>query len=210
MKTKLTFIAIVLLLLNVQPVVACSVNTNNITGVKENCIFIGSKDSLTTKTFDIIPESDNLFTTHYTCFFGGNLVVDYHVSATLRLGLGVAYEHCKLHYDNGYALHNVKYWPVFVDSKVNLFNDKNVAVFADLSTGISFASYIKETPAPDSTISNILSRGLYLYAGVGYTFKLYKHLQSLMEAGFKGFNITFNQLDVNPHGLTLRVGFIIT
>lgn len=211
MKSKLYFITILLLSSSTMVCLAASSAKRRTTIYKENYrIFGGLNDSTTVKKLEIIPQSDNLFTTHYTCFFGGTIIVDYNLSTVLKLGVGLEFAHCKIHDDNGYELHNVNYWPIYLDSKLDVFRATNVTIFAHLSTGISFGSYTKEYPGTLIAPVNISSQGLYLYTGIGYSFKIYHYLQPVMEFGFKGFNLTFNQLDVNPHGLTLRVGFIIT
>lgn len=211
MKPKIYFIVITLLFFHKQCLFASNIKHANTLQKTENhqSVSAATKDSTTRNELEIIPESDNLFTTHYTCFFGGNVLIDYPVSTKLQLGLGFEFSHCKLHYDNGWALHNVNFRPIYIDSKLNVLQTKNITLFAHLSTGVSFASYTKESPGPVSVIFNVSEQGIYLFTGVGYSFRIYKYFQPVMEVGFKGFHMSLNQLDVNPHGLTLRIGFII-
>jgi hypothetical protein len=47
-----------------------------------------------------------------------------------------------------------------------------------------------------------------MYGGYGFQFRINRELSTLLEIGFKGFHMSFNALDVNPHGLTAKAGLV--
>ena len=165
-----------------------------------------TKDSAITKKIIIIPESDNMNSTHYTYFKGINITLDYPVTHNLYVGLGLEHAYTKYHPDNGWQLYNVNFLPIFVDSKLNVLQKKGVMLFARLSAGIAFANYIKKVA--NTPPYNVSEQGIYFYSGIGYAFKIYKYLAPVVEMGFKGFHMSLNQYDVNPHGFTIRIGLV--
>ena len=53
----------------------------------------------------------------------------------------------------------------------------------------------------------VSEQGLYVYGGFGAIFRISNHFAPIVEIGFQGFNMSFNQLAVNPHGATIQIGF---
>jgi hypothetical protein len=148
----------------------------------------------------------NLFSTHGTNFKGAVIVVNYFFSPSLSIGLGAEYSYSGYHDDNGMNLYNLKFLPIFIDTKLNVTKNKKITPFVHLATGISFNSYRKEYINAPGIFYNVSEKGMYLYSGVGVSFKLWKCFSSFIDLGFKGFRMSFNDLDINPHGITLRLG----
>ena len=150
-------------------------------------------------------EVQNLFTTHGTNFNGIGVVESYMLSPRFALGLGAEYSWCDYHFDNGWNLTNLKFLPVYIDSKVNLTSGKKLTPFLRLSTGVSFANYNQQY-ALLGPITHISEQGFYLYSGAGISLKISKWLSTYVDLGFKGYHMSLNGLDINPHGINLRIG----
>ena len=162
----------------------------------------------------VIAELHELISTHTTYFRGGTLLISYPVSPKFSLGLGAEYSYVGFHFDNGYDLTHFKLMPVFIDSRITFSNGKKFVPFFRLSPGITFDSYIKQddkkqppTPPSSSPLPyQVKDTGLYVYAGAGGTYKINNYFGLIAEAGFKGYHMTFNNLDINPHGLVFGLG----
>lgn len=164
------------------------------------------KEAPENKKYTIFVGIQDLYSTHDTNFKGVEVVENYHLSPKFLLGLGVEYSHCGYHFDNGFNLTNLRFVPVFIDSKMNLTHDKVFTPYLHLASGVSFANYNKQDALTLGPTSHISEEGLYLYSGAGITFKI-KHLaMAYFDLGFKGYHMSFNDLDVNPHGLTFKLG----
>jgi hypothetical protein len=166
---------------------------------------IQSKDTGKQK-IKITMEVQNLSSTHGTNFNGADLIVSYPLSPSFFVGLGTEYSHTGYHFDNGWNLTNLKFIPVFIDSKLNLTKNTILTPFVHLSSGISFASYTMEDISALGKFYPVSEKGLYLYSGIGLSLKSSKYFATFIDLGFKGYHMSLNALDVNPHGLTLRLG----
>jgi hypothetical protein len=172
------------------------------------------------KKIMVIAELHELISTHTTYFKGGNLVLSYPATRKVFIGLGTEYSYVNYHFDNGYDLTNFKLIPVFIDSRVKLLDGTKFVPFLRLSTGITFASYLKQdkkihppSPSPPSPSSSpspyqVNEKGLYLYTGMGFIYSINKYFGLVVEAGFTGYHMSLNNLDVNPHGLVFGLGLV--
>lgn len=148
----------------------------------------------------------NLFSTHGTNFKGAELVESYHLSQRFLLGLGVEYSHCGYHFDNGYNLTGLKFLPVYADSKMNLTTDKAVTPYLHLSAGLSFANYNRQDAVSPGPVTHISEQGFYMYSGGGISVKISGRFKAFADMGFKGYHMSLNALDINPHGFTAKLG----
>jgi len=168
---------------------------------------IGKQDARIDKKIFTTIELQNLNSTHGTNFKGADVVVSYQLSPSFSLGLGTEYSYTGYHFDNGYNLTKLKFLPVFADSKLELTKGRTITPFLHLSTGVSFANYYKEDVNTLGTLHHVSESGIYAYSGFGVSYKLGNSISTFIETGFKGFHMSFNALDINPHGLTFRLGF---
>lgn len=156
--------------------------------------------------FKIVVEIQDLHSTHSTNFNGAGLVVSYLLSPVFSVGLGTEYSTCAYHFDNGWNLTNLRFLPVFLDAKLDLTKNSILTPFLHLSTGTSFANYTKEDINALGKFRQVSEQGLYLYSGIGISFRLGNYTFTFIDLGFKGYHMSLNAMDVNPHGLTLRLG----
>ena len=179
----------------------------------------GKFDSIIEKSF-IIASYQNLRSTHVDHFTGFNVMAGYYVTPKFSLGIGVEDVYGQRHDDNGFKLSEMRLVPVIIDARYLIGENKFIVPFVELSTGITFLKYYKklQVPAgsPDITETDgpfffgpaflVKEKGLYTYLGSGAYFKICKHFMPFIGIGFKGYNMTFNNLDINPHGLNYEIG----
>lgn len=158
----------------------------------------------------LIAEYQDLYTTHRDHFRGVSFIVAKAVSPWLRLGAGAEYSAHSYHFDNDWNLYHLHFIPVFVDEQLKLKNSRRLFPVIHLSEGLTYSSYQKEVIADPGRIQTIHEVGVYLYGGTGVTYRVSNKVGVSVEAGMKGFHNSFNDLDVNPHGITGRLGIILS
>ena len=150
----------------------------------------------------------NLFTTHLTNFTGGNFLAGIRLSRAFWIGAGVELSHCNLHKDNGWKLTELNFRPAYLDLKFEFPANHRFIPYVETAPGISFNHYDKVPQHYPAPVDEVSEKGVYLYTGAGISYRLTKNIASSLEAGFKGYNFSFNNLDVNPHGFDLRFGLV--
>ncbi len=164
------------------------------------------KSNLNIGKFIFSPGMHDLFTTHATEFSGESLIAGYHINNFSWIGLGTEISHSKLHDDNGWQLTRLKFRPLFLDMKIDFYRYKRFICYFKSSQGISFNRFDEIKQSTTGNPMPIKENGIYLYTGTGFNYLLSSNLSPDIEAGFKGYHMSFNKLDVNPHGLNLKVG----
>lgn len=150
-----------------------------------------------------------LRTTHGTYFRGANVCLDYLLSEKLALGAGLEYSGLDFHNDNGWELYNLRFFPAYLEVKYNLIQLKQADFYIRPAIGLTFMKYTKLDPARSEIPFTVKEKGLYLAVSAGTILNISRRLKPLIEIGFKGFKNSVNNLDVNPHGLVLRLGFLL-
>lgn len=170
-------------------------------------------------TFSV--DIQQLITTHYTFFTGSSLTLNYPVSNVFSLGLGVEYSHSDFHDDNGWNITKLNFIPVYLNTKANLAKWGKFTPHAQLSTGITFKNYQKvwsDHPSPSyasrykippTGIYTISEEGWYMYTGIGTSFKINEKLSTTIDVGIKAFHMSLNPWQINPRGLTVRLGITL-
>ena len=180
-----------------------------------------TNSNLVSRRINVSIELQELYTTHGTHFSGFSGIFNYQLSPSYSLGLGVEYAHSGFHPDNGWDLTKLNFIPVFIDSRLNLTKTRKVTPFAHLSTGVTFKNYQKvwsDHPSPEYAnrykvppvgIFNISEEGWYMYSGLGITFKITNKLSTYMDIGLKAFHVSWNPWEINPHGLSMKLGITL-
>ena len=154
----------------------------------------------------ITAEWQSLYSTHSNFFHGVSLLFQKQVSPAWRTGVGLEYSYSPYHDDNGWKLYHLKFLPLLADVQYRVVNKKKGDIFLQLTPGFSFISYDKAEESSNWKPYPVHETGLYLYAGSGVHVNVAKNLQTVLGLGIKGFHMSFNNLDVNPHGLVGRAG----
>lgn len=150
-----------------------------------------------------------LHTTHETNFAGVSVTANKLITRNFVLGAGMEYSGAPQHDDNGYYLEHLRFVPVFADEKLFAGAKRAVSFYGHFSEGITFENYLKKNSITDGTAEHISKRGIYLYGGAGLQCRFFRLFSLYTEAGIKGYHISFNSLDVNPHGINGRVGISV-
>lgn len=168
----------------------------------------------------IIGGYQDLRSTHANHFIGFSMMAGYNFSPKLSLGIGMEDVFSQRHDDNGWKLSELRLVPVIADAMYLLGEHKFIVPFVELATGITFLKYYKkikvDAGSPDITETDgpyyfgkpflVKESGLYTYLGGGAYFRVSKHFMPFVGIGFKGYKMSFNGLDVNPHGINFEVG----
>ena len=148
-----------------------------------------------------------LHSTHKDNFNGGSVDLNFSTSKHIILGAGVQYAGTHLHYDNGWVLTNLRMLPVYLNSFYVFCPHSQVQPYLHTEEGISFNHYNKVNTALSPLSYKVSETGLYLSGNLGSRVMISDDVNGFTEIGYKGYKHSVNDLDVNPHGVTLRSGF---
>lgn len=147
-----------------------------------------------------------LYSTHANFFHGIDAGAGYRFSPKFRLGAGIEYSFTRYHNDNAWDLYNLRFLPIYIDEQISLRQKGNFRPYARLRQGITPTTYLKQELETGRAIYRVTEAGLYLSGCVGATQLISPKMGVFAESGMKGFQMSFNNLDVNPHGFYLRAG----
>ena len=172
--------------------------------VQEEKDFQGQGDRV-----NLILGIQDLKSTHNTYFKGGSLIVNYAITPVFFLGLGAEYSYCPFHHDNTSDLSNLSFMPLFIDTRMSLRKDGKLIPYWRFSTGVSFATYTNKELDTQRNPYLVKDRGLYMLTAIGCSYKISRFFTPFIEIGLKGFHMSFDNLDINPHGLVLTLGLVL-
>jgi hypothetical protein len=175
-----------------------------ITGLLMSKLFLGQQPQ---KNF-ISVQFEDMYSTHDDYFKGVSISANKMINQRISIGFGTEYAATPFHGDNGWNLYTLRFVPVFADQRFHLNSSKKLTEYFHLEEGLTFAWYKKEWQASPGTIYPVSERGFYGYAGGGLRYRITGKILLTGEAGMKGFHLSFNSLDVNPHGLTGKIGLL--
>jgi hypothetical protein len=98
--------------------------------------------------------------------------------------------------------------PVFIDTRLLLRKSGKIVPYTRFSAGISFNTYTNKELETQRDPYTVSERGLYLLTDIGCAFNLHRYFTPIIELGLKGYHMSFNNLDVNPHGIVLTLGLM--
>ena len=165
------------------------------------------KDSSATRHFFFATTSYQwMHTTHTTIINGGAVDVNYALSPHVALGLGVQYASAPLHNDNDWVLTKLRFVPVYFNNIFSFWPHHRLHPYFHAEEGVSFNSYNKLDLAQSPQPFKVREAGLYLSGNFGGLYTITKRLGIFAEIGYKGYKHSFDEYDINPHGITLRGG----
>ncbi len=154
----------------------------------------------------ITPAYESLYSTHGNFFYSQSIKASKFITKKLELGVGIEKAFSPKHHDNGFVIYRLKFVPVYTNIKYNFINGSKWCPFVESSLGVSFNKYKiarDETPTVKSKVNEV---GVFIYTGVGTKYLLSKNISLVSALGFKGYKMSFNVYDINPHGVTYLVG----
>lgn len=170
-------------------------------------VTFAQKEANGTGKFSLSPAFELLRSTHGNLFYAPSLKTNYLFANGLEPGFGFEYATTPLHHDNGYVLYKLKFLPVYGNLKYNFKTSHQIKPYVESSLGISFNKYdIAEDATPDIK-SKVKEQGFYVYTGFGTRYSITPGLNTFLAVGFKGYKMSTNDLDINPHGLSFMLGF---
>jgi len=165
------------------------------------------------------PDSIPLFTfsaayqflrsTHRDFFNGPAVIITRNFGGHFKPGIGISYATDQQHHDNGLVLSNMKLLPVFANLSYDFTSHSKFEPYIEVSAGYTFMKYNQGTDAVPypNPVDHVTDQGFYAYGGFGLRYAVSKHFAPFVSAGFKGYNNSRNDLDINPHGITFQGGF---
>ena len=100
----------------------------------------------------------------------------------------------------------MKIIPVYANLTYDIPTKSKFEPFAETSIGISFVKYDRATDEQPLITTRINETGLCVYGGFGLRYAVTKRIAPYIAAGFKGYHMSTNDLDINPHGITFQAG----
>lgn len=149
-----------------------------------------------------------MYSTHNNFFHGFDAEVGYRFSPRFKMGAGVEFSFTHFHETNNWNLTNLRFLPIFISEQFDLRKKGNLRPFIRLKQGITPTTYLWDDAFDPGIPHRITEAGLYLSGSFGLTQKITNHVGIIGEVGLKGFQMSFNAYDVNPHGVIFRLGLI--
>lgn len=156
--------------------------------------------------YNFSPAFEFLRSTHSNYFNGPSLKINRNFGGNFKPGIGIGYVTTDKHPDNGYVLYKMKIIPVYANLTYDIPTKSKFEPFAETSIGISFVKYDRATDEQPLITTRINETGLYVYGGFGLRYAVTKRIAPYIAAGFKGYHMSTNDLDINPHGITFQAG----
>lgn len=160
----------------------------------------------TEPVYDFSPAFEFLRSTHGNFFNGPSFKATRNFSGGFKPGIGIAYATTTTHFDNGLILYKMKMLPVYANLTYDIPTRSRFEPFVEASVGMTFFNYDQATDADPHTSFHVKEHGLYMYSGFGLRYAVSKRFAPYVAAGFKSYNVTTNDLDINPHGISFQVG----
>ena len=149
---------------------------------------------------------ESLYSTHGNFFHSKSVTVSKMGSKKIELGVGVERASSPKHHDNGFVLYKLRFVSVHGNLKYHFKNLGKWHPFAESSVGLSFNKYkIASDDSPTKT-SVVKEKGVFLYAGAGLRYAVCSNVFLVSGVGIKGYKMSFNVEDVNPHGVSYLIG----
>ena len=157
-------------------------------------------------SYTISPSFESLYSTHGNFFYSQSIQVLKKLNKKVEFGGGVERAYSPIHHDNGFVLYKLNFIPVYGNIKYCFMHSGRLYPFVESSVGVSFNSYKIASDDSPTEKSNVNEAGVYLYAGGGTRYLLFKNISLVSALGFKGYKMSFNVYDINPHGVTYLIG----
>ena len=155
------------------------------------------------------PLFEGMRSTHGNLFKSGSFCVSKMISKRYEAGLGFETAFTSKHHDNGFVLYKLKFIPVFGNFKYHFNKVNKFDFYAESSLGLSFNRYHRATDDSPNIKTRIKEKGVFAYFGSGVRYPISKKINLVTGVGIKGYKMSFNVLDINPHGISGMLGFNI-
>ncbi|MBZ4191452.1 hypothetical protein [Niabella beijingensis] len=171
------------------------------------CLFLLAKADAQSRS-NLRLNVEDLYSTHGNHFPGVSASYNRYFGKKWELGAGMEYSYTGYHDDNGWDLYHLNFIPVYLSEYFYIGTFNRWKPYVHLQEGVSFARYDKEFQDQPGVRYKIREAGFYGYGGAGTGYVFTQKSGLFLEAGMKAFHLSFNNLDVNPHGFALKLGYV--
>lgn len=155
------------------------------------------------------PLFECLKSTHGNLFYSGSFLISKLLNQRYEAGAGIETAFTPKHHDNGFVLYKLKFIPVFANLKYHFKPVGKLDMFTETSVGLSFNKYHRASDSLPNNKIRIKEKGVFVYAGTGARYALSKKINLVSAFGIKGYKMSFNVFDINPHGFCFMFGLNI-
>ncbi|GAB3432639.1 hypothetical protein [Niabella aquatica] len=148
---------------------------------------------------------DDLYSTHGDHFPGATIEISRPLSDRIDVSIATGFAYTPTHPDNGWEINNLLLIPTYLSQYIRLTRQRPVHFFVHLSQGLTILNYNK-SDVPGQPFYHIREGGFYGYAGVGVLINIKNRISGKVEAGLKSYKLSFDDLDINPHGMAMSLG----
>lgn len=152
------------------------------------------------------PLFESMRSTHGNLFYSGSFTVSKTLNKRFEAGVGIETAFTPIHHDNGFVLYKLKFFPLFGNAKYHFNKAGRFDFFAESSVGLSFNRYHRASDDSPNIKTSVREKGIFVYMGGGLRYPILKRINLVTGIGVKGYKMSFNSLDVNPHGISGMLG----
>lgn len=145
--------------------------------------------------------------THGNFFYSGSFSVSKMLNKRYEIGLGLETAYTPIHHDNGFVLYKLKFLPLFGNIKYHFKTAGRFDIYTEISLGLSFNRYDRASDDSPNIKTRIKEKGVFTHMGGGVQYPIWKKISLVTGVGIKGYKMSFNVYDINPHGLSGMLGF---
>lgn len=151
---------------------------------------------------------EDLYSTHGDHFPGISASCNRYFGKKWELGAGVGYAGAGYHEDNGWNLYQLDFIPLYLSGSFYAGASRRWRPYLHLQDGVSFVQYDKEFQDRPGMRHRIHECGFFGYGGAGIDVTISGRSGLFLESGVQAFHLSFNNLDVNPHGFAFKLGYV--
>ncbi len=148
---------------------------------------------------------DDLYSTHSDHFPGATIEISRILSDKIDWSIATGFAYTPTHPDNGWEIQRLLLMPTYLSQYLKLTRQQHVYLFLHLSEGITILNY-NRADAPGQSFYHVREAGFYGYAGAGLVINSKNRVAGKVDAGLKSYKLSFNDLDINPHGVAVSLG----
>ena len=152
---------------------------------------------------------ENMKSTHGNVFSSGSFVVSKMLNKKFEAGFGIETAFTSKHHDNGFVLYKLRFIPLFGNVKYHFNKAGKFDFFTESAIGLSFNRYHRARDESPNIKTRVREKGVFAYIGGGLRYPISKQINLVTGIGIKGYKMSFNVLDINPHGISGMIGFNI-
>jgi hypothetical protein len=164
--------------------------------------------------FILVPEAHHLRSTHSQTIYGASVMVGYRITPSFSAGIGceVSRTDSLLTHDRYTTVLKFTPTPIYAEARFNLIQNSFVTPYLNLAMGMSSITYERkrfDKSGASIEDKNVHQRGFFFKGGAGLLFHISNTVSPSINASFKGFHVSGNPYEVNPHGVVIQVGVVV-